>query len=128
MHQVIYNNKLEHKCTLTLLDTRVLYVGPIQAKGHLFVRNTCPDSYSYLSVLCILCLAACGAARHLSIPCSVGQFPSRTMQCWSASNIHYSASRLANIVFVLFRNHIYQNYIVLQYIWAIGLIYMTFMH
>ena len=28
MHQVIYNNKLEHKYTLTPLDPRLLYVGP----------------------------------------------------------------------------------------------------
>ena len=33
MHQVVYNNKLEHKYTLTPLDPRLLYVGPIQAKG-----------------------------------------------------------------------------------------------
>ena len=27
MHQAIYNNKLEHKCTLTPFDPRLLYVG-----------------------------------------------------------------------------------------------------
>ena len=35
MHQVVYNNKLEHKYTLTPLDPKPLYVGPIRAKGHL---------------------------------------------------------------------------------------------
>ena len=28
MHQVVYNKKLEQKCTLTPLDPRLLYVGP----------------------------------------------------------------------------------------------------
>ena len=27
MHQVFYNKKLEHKCTLTPLDPRLLYIG-----------------------------------------------------------------------------------------------------
>ena len=36
MHQVICNNKLEHKFTLTLLDPRLLYVGPYM------LRDTCP--------------------------------------------------------------------------------------
>ena len=53
MHQVVSNNKLEYKCTLTLLNPRLLYVGPIQAKGHLSVRETCPELYSYLFVLCV---------------------------------------------------------------------------
>ena len=35
IHRVFYNNKLEHKYTLTLLDPRLLYIDPIQAKGHL---------------------------------------------------------------------------------------------
>ena len=35
MHQVVYNNKLEHKCTLILLDPRLFYVGPYK------VRDTC---------------------------------------------------------------------------------------
>ena len=35
MHQVIYNNKLENKCTLTLLDPKLLYVGPYM------LRDTC---------------------------------------------------------------------------------------
>ena len=35
MHQVVYNNKLEHKCTLTQLDLRLLYVGPYT------LRDTC---------------------------------------------------------------------------------------
>ena len=53
---------------------------PIYAKGHLSFRDTCPDSYSRLSVLCVLCvlcLAACLAAVC-------------TMQCWAASNAHYA--------------------------------------
>ena len=29
MHKVVYKNKLEHKSTLTPLDPRLLYVGPI---------------------------------------------------------------------------------------------------
>ena len=80
MYQVVYNNNLELKCTLTPLDPRLLYIGPIQAKGHLSLRDTCRDSYSYLSVLCVLFIAACGAARHLSVLCSVMQFPNRTIQ------------------------------------------------
>ena len=92
MHQVIYNNKLEHKCTLMPLDRRPLNVGPIRAKGHLSIRNTCPELYSCLSVLCVLCLAACIVAGHLSVLCNVGQLPMRTMQYWAASNAHYSAS------------------------------------
>ena len=36
MHQVIYNNKLEYKCTLTPLDPRLLYVRPYT------LRDTCP--------------------------------------------------------------------------------------
>ena len=35
MHQVIYN-KLEHKCTLTPLDPRLLFIGPYTLK------YTCP--------------------------------------------------------------------------------------
>ena len=52
MHQVIYNDKLEHKCILTPLGPRLLYIGPIKAKSHLSFRDTCPDSYSNLFVLC----------------------------------------------------------------------------
>ena len=36
MHKDIYNNKLEHKCTLTPLDPRLLYLGPYTLK------DTCP--------------------------------------------------------------------------------------
>ena len=32
MHQVVYNNKLEHKSTLTPLAPRLLYVGPYMLK------------------------------------------------------------------------------------------------
>ena len=28
MHQVVYNNKLKHNCTLTELDPKLLYIGP----------------------------------------------------------------------------------------------------
>ena len=112
MHQVIYNNKLEQKCTLTPLDPKLVYVGPIQAKGYLPFRDTCSDSYSHLSVLCVLFLAACGAAGHLCILYSVTQLPTRTMQCWAVFNAYYSAYRAAYIVFVLFHNYIYQNNIV----------------
>ena len=111
MHQIIYNNRLENKCTLTPLDPRLLYEGPIQAKGHLSIRDTCQDSYSYLSVLCALCLAACGGAGHLSVLCSVGQLPTRAMQCCPAFNAHYLAFCVEYIVFVLFYHHIYQNYV-----------------
>ena len=36
MHQVLYNNKLEHMYTLTPLDPRLLYIGPYM------LRDTCP--------------------------------------------------------------------------------------
>ena len=62
-------------------DPRLLYIGSIQAKRHLSLRDTSPNLYNYLSVLCILCLAACGAVGNLSILCSAGQLPMRTMQC-----------------------------------------------
>ena len=75
----------------------------MHAKGHLCFRDTCPDLYSCLSVLCVLyvlCLAACPAAIC-------------TMQCRAASNTYYAvqgsfqrvllaASRVAYIVFILF--------------------------
>ena len=67
MYQVVYNKKLQHKCILILLNPRLLYIGLIQAKGHLSFMDTCPDSYSYVSVICILYLAAFDAAGHLSI-------------------------------------------------------------
>ena len=35
-YQFVYNNKLEHKCTLTPLKPRLLYVGPYMLK------DTCP--------------------------------------------------------------------------------------
>ena len=62
MHQVFYNKKLEYKCTLTTLDPRPIYIGPIQAKGHLSIKDTCTMFYSCLSVLCELFLAVCNAA------------------------------------------------------------------
>ena len=77
MHYVVYNNKLEYKCTLTPLDPRHALYRPTHVKGHLSFRDTCLNSYSCLSVLCVLCLAACLTAVY-------------TMQCWSASNAHYT--------------------------------------
>ena len=47
------------------------------SKGHLSFRDTCPDSYICLPVLCVLCLAV-----YLAAVC--------TMQCWAASNAHYA--------------------------------------
>ena len=89
------------------LDPRLLYVGPIQPKGqYLSLRDTCLDPYSYLSVLCVLCLAAYGAARYLSILCSVRQLPTRTMQYWAAFTALYSAFCVLYIVFVQFCNYI----------------------
>ena len=43
----IYNNKLEYKCTLILLNAGLLCIGPIQAKGHLSYRDTYLDSHNY---------------------------------------------------------------------------------
>ena len=67
---------------------------PLHPKGHLSFRDTCPDLYSCLSVLCVHYLAGCLAAV-----CS--------MQCRAASNVHYAAFCVAYIVFILFCNHIY---------------------
>ena len=60
----------------------------------------------------VLCLAACDVARHLSVLCSVGQLPTRTMQYWAAFDAHCLAFRIVYIIFILFNNHVYQNYIV----------------
>ena len=81
MHQVVYNNKLERKYTLILLDPKPLYVGPIRVKGHLSIKDICRKSYSSLSILYVLCLAVYDAAEHLSVLCSVMQFLIHTMQC-----------------------------------------------
>ena len=78
--QIIYNNKLEHKYTLTPLAPKSLCIGPIQAKEYLSIRNTCVDPYSCLSILCILYLAPYNAARHLFVLCSVGQLLTRITQ------------------------------------------------
>ena len=91
VNKVVYDSKLENKCTVTPLDPRLLYVGPIQDKGYLYIMDTCAELYSCLSVLYVLYLAACDTARHLSILCIVGQLPTCTMQCLAASNAHYSA-------------------------------------
>ena len=79
MHQVVYCNKLKNKYTLIPRSPRLFYIGPINIKGHLNLRDSYPNSYNYLSILCILCLAACGAAGHLSALYSAGQLPIRTI-------------------------------------------------
>ena len=97
MHQVVYNNKLEHKCTLTPLDPRLLYVGLYT------LRDTCPDSYNHLSVLCVLCvlcLAACLAAVC-------------TMQCRAASNAHYAVLGSFQSVLRSFSRSIHRIYTIL---------------
>ena len=74
MHQVIYSNKLKYKCTLTLLDPRLLYIGLIQVKGHLSFRDTCPDSYNYkgyLSILYVFIPAAYSDTGYLSVLYSI---------------------------------------------------------
>ena len=81
MYQIIYNNKLKHKCTLAALDPTPLYLAPIQAKGYFSLRDTCLDLYSYLSILRVLYLAAYGTLGHLSVLCSVGQLPTYIIQC-----------------------------------------------
>ena len=48
MNQIIYNNKLEHKWTLTPLDPRLLYVSPY----------TLTDTYPLRTPIQI-CIAAC---------------------------------------------------------------------
>ena len=123
MHKVIYNNKLKYNSTLLSFNPRPLYVGPIQTKGHLSFKDTCQDLYSYLSVTCVIYLAEYGAARHLSILCSVRKLLTHTMQCWEASNLYILSFYVAYIVFILFHNHIYQNYIVSRYIFSIRLIF-----
>ena len=52
----------------------------------MFFKDTCPDLYSYLSVLCVLYLAAFSDAGHLLVLRSLGLLPIHTMQCWAASN------------------------------------------
>ena len=70
MHKAIYNNKVEYKCALTLLKPRLLYISLIQAKGHLSFRGTSSDSYSYLSIILVPCLAVYSDIGHLSVLCS----------------------------------------------------------
>ena len=104
MHQVIYNNKLEHKCTLTPLDPRLLYVGPYTLRDTLSFRDTCPDSYNCLSVLCVLCvlcLAVCLAAVC-------------TMQCWAASNTLYAVLGSFQRVLRSFLRIIHRIYTILR--------------
>ena len=126
MYQVVYNNKLEHKCTLTPLYPRLLYVGPIQGKGHLSFRDTYTDSYSYkgpLPVLFVLCLAAFSNAGHLSVLYSIWQLLIRIMQYWADCNANYSAYHIEYIVFILFINHVYQKNVVSWLLQAIRLFF-----
>ena len=97
MNQVIYNKKLEYKCTLTPPDPRLLYVGPYM------LRDTSPlgtpvqihtARLFVLCVLCILCLAACLAAICI-------------MQCWTAFNAYCADSCVEHIVSILFFHHIF---------------------
>ena len=74
---------------------------PIHAKGHLYFRDTCPDSYSCLSVLCVLCLAACPAAVC-------------TMQCRAASNAHYEMLGRFQHVLHSFSRSIHRIYTILR--------------
>ena len=93
MHQVVYINKLEHKHTLIPLDPRLLYIGPYM------LRDTCPELYSCLPVLrilCVLCLAA-----YLATVCTM------QCQCQAASNAYYAAFSIAYVVFILFCDHVY---------------------
>ena len=111
MHQVIYNNKLEHKYTLTPFDPRLLYIGPIQAKGHLSIRETCPDLYICLFVLCVIFQAACSAAEHPSVLCSIKQLPNAHYAVLGIFQQALLSFCIEYIVFILFCDHTYQNYI-----------------
>ena len=73
----------------------------MHAKGHLSFRDTCPDSYSRLSVLCVLCLAACPAAIY-------------TMQYRAASNAHYAVLGSFQRVLRSFSRSIHRIYTILQ--------------
>ena len=59
------------------------------------LRDICPDSYSRLSILCViyvLFLAVCLAAVC-------------TIQCWAASNVHYAVlNSLQRILFSFLRS------------------------
>ena len=90
---------------------------PIYTKGHLSFRDTCPDSYSCLSVLCVLCvlcLAACLAAVC-------------TMQCRAASNVYYavlgsfqrvlcSFSRSIHRIYTISRPYLFKFYSIATYL------------
>ena len=74
----------------------------MHAKGYLYFRDTFPDLYSCLSVLCVLCvqyLAACLAAVC-------------TMQCWAASNVHYAVLSSFQCALRSFLNSIHRIYTV----------------
>ena len=112
MHQVIYNNKLEHKYTLIHLTPGYLY-RPIYAKGNLSFRDTCPDSYNFLSVLCVLCVLCLAAV------CS--------MHCQAASNAYYavlssfqrvlhSFSRSLHCIYTILRPYLLKLYIIATYL------------
>ena len=84
--------------------TQAALCRPIHAKGHLSFRDTCPDSYSRLSVLCVLCvlcLAVC-----LATVC--------TMQCRAASNAHYAVLGSFQRVLHSFSRSIHRIYTILR--------------
>ena len=117
MHQVVYNNKLERKCTLILLNPRPLYICPIRAKGHPSIRNICRKSYSSLSILYVLCLTACDAAGHLSVLCSVMQFLTHTMQCLdSFKHALFSFSRGIHCICTILRLYLSKLYSIVIYL------------
>ena len=80
MHQVINNNKLQHKYPLTPLDPRLLYIGPIQAKGHLSFGDAYPVFLQLPA--CTMCTISSCMWCCRALVC--------TMQCWAASNAHYA--------------------------------------
>ena len=102
MHQVIYNNKLENKCTLTPLDPRLLYMGPHTLKDtypigtpDLIHTATCLY-YEYYVQLHVVLQGTC------LLLCSIGQLLTCTMQCQATSNAHYSDSSVLHNIFILF--------------------------
>ena len=74
---------------------------PIHAKGHLSFRDTCPDLYGHLFVLCVLCLAA-----YLAAVC--------TMQYRAASNVHYAVLGSFQRMFHRFSHSIHRIYTILR--------------
>ena len=127
IHQIVYNNKLEHKYTLIPLVPRLLY------EGLYMPRETCPLG-TPVQIRVATCLyyvynVQLHVQLHvqlLSVLCSIRQLPMRTMQCQAASNEHYADFCAEYIIFILFCDHIYQNYTVSRHIQAIRQIFLTF--